>query len=257
MYREIAIAGLGTLWVSEADGSAARIPADGCADIILRDDELVVAGPSTRWVEARGSARLPTVGLRFAPGFAGAALAIDPTEARDRVLPASELLAKEVRERGERALRSLLVPGALREAAATIPRELGMDLDPTQPARVDLRWIPEVRAAARREEPFARLSARLGYSERQLRRRMLHTFGYGYAALRRVLRSERARDLIGRGVTLAEAAELAGYADQSHLAREFARVIGVTPSQLAAAKDSRRREQVGTNKGKGRTKARS
>ncbi|WP_449282261.1 helix-turn-helix domain-containing protein [Leucobacter sp.] len=241
MYRETVIPGLGTLWVSSPGGAAARIPADGCADIILRDDELIVAGPSTRWLLARGSAELPTVGLRFAPGLAGARLAIDPSAARDRIVPARELLAPAVAERGHRALRSVLTERCpahaesptertLREAARALPLVLG-----AEPTPAEQRWSATVRAAARREEPLARLADRLGYSERQVRRRMLLSFGFGYAALRRVLRAEDAGRLIRAGAAPAEAAGLAGYADQSHLTREFQRVSGLTPAQLAAA----------------------
>ncbi|MBK0418009.1 helix-turn-helix domain-containing protein [Leucobacter sp. CSA1] len=63
---------------------------------------------------------------------------------------------------------------------------------------------------------------------------MLQAFGYGYAALRRVLRAERARRLILAGSSPATAAQLAGYADQPHLTREFRRMIGASPAQLAA-----------------------
>ncbi|RGE17911.1 hypothetical protein [Leucobacter sp. wl10] len=48
----------------------------------------VVAGPFTRWMPARGSQSGGTVGLRSAPGWAGAALAGDPEPLRDLLLPA-------------------------------------------------------------------------------------------------------------------------------------------------------------------------
>ena len=262
MYCETPIPGLGTLWISSPAEGATTISADGCADIILRDDQLIVAGPSTRWLLARGSEQHPTVGLRFFPGLAGAGLGIDAFELRDRILPAQGLLPAALAERGERALRALLgaaespaargpqegptsgapdlsraaesrYAGRLRDAARAVPRELALHSEARR-----LRWVDEVRGAALRAEPLPRLARRLGYSERQLRRRMLQTFGYGYASLRRVLRAERARDLILRGAPLATAASLAGYADQSHMAREFGRVIGAAPAQLAAASGS-------------------
>lgn len=263
MYRETPVPGLGTLWISSPAAGATTISADGCADIILRDDQLIVAGPSTRWLLARGSEQHPTVGLRFSPGLAGADLGIDAFELRDRILPAGGLLPTALAERGERALRALLgaaespaargpqderptngAPdlsraaesghaGRLRDAARAVPRELALHSEARR-----LRWVDEVRAAALRADPLPRLARRLGYSERQLRRRMLQSFGYGYASLRRVLRAERARDLILRGAPLAVAASLAEYADQSHMTREFGRVIGAAPAQLAAASGS-------------------
>ncbi|WP_116137848.1 AraC family transcriptional regulator [Trinickia diaoshuihuensis] len=44
-----------------------------------------------------------------------------------------------------------------------------------------------------------------------------------------------ARRLIERGLPLAEAAAGAGFADQSHMTRAFARAFGITPSQYAGA----------------------
>lgn len=248
MYSEVAVPGLGVLWRSHDRPEATVIPADGCADIILRDDELIVAGPSTRWLLARGGADGSAVGLRFEPGLAGRVLGIDPSELRDIVTTAREALGTRRARRGESALRALLAagepagsaegrshPGAgngvLREATRSSSHPLDLDLDsPT------LDWTAEVRAAAARGEPSARLARRLGYSERQLRRRMLQSFGYGYSSLRRILRAERARDALRTGAAPAVAAQIAGYADQSHLTREFRRVVGFTPRQFAAGR---------------------
>lgn len=65
MYREAVIPGLGTLWASDPSGAVSRIPADGCADIILRDDELIVAGPAS--AEQRWSAAVRAAALREEP----------------------------------------------------------------------------------------------------------------------------------------------------------------------------------------------
>lgn len=227
MYREVAIPGLGILWMSGPSEHATTIPADGCADLILRDDELIVAGPSTRWLVARGSRRGPTVGLRFTPGFAGALLGVEPTEVRDRITLARDLLSASLTGRGERALRAPLSTRSLHEAAGAVAGTLDLD-----PDLADLRWTAIVSAAASRSEPLPQLAARLGYSERQLRRRMQQSFGYGYAVLRGVLRAERARGMIVGGAVPAAVAQRAGYADQSHMTRDFARIIRSTPAQL-------------------------
>jgi AraC-like DNA-binding protein len=52
-------------------------------------------------------------------------------------------------------------------------------------------------------------------------------FGYGAKTLGRVLRMQRALALARGGVRPADAAARAGYADQSHLARDVKEMAGV------------------------------
>jgi AraC-like DNA-binding protein len=47
-------------------------------------------------------------------------------------------------------------------------------------------------------------------------------------------RLQRARRLLLQGVSLAEAAFACGFADQSHLTRQFRRAYGVTPGRWRA-----------------------
>lgn len=51
------------------------------------------------------------------------------------------------------------------------------------------------------------------------------------------LRLERARDLIGAGYNLTDAALLAGFSDQSHLTRRFKKRYGVTPGKYKEQKN--------------------
>jgi AraC-like DNA-binding protein len=61
-------------------------------------------------------------------------------------------------------------------------------------------------------------------------RRALGTTPHAYAILCRV---ERARALLARGASAAEAAARAGFADQAHMTRQFKRQFGLTPSAYA------------------------
>jgi AraC-like DNA-binding protein len=62
-------------------------------------------------------------------------------------------------------------------------------------------------------------------------RACLGTSPYRYLVMRRL---ERARALIRRGSPLAEAAIASGFADQSHMTRQFKRAYGLSPGRWAA-----------------------
>jgi len=64
-----------------------------------------------------------------------------------------------------------------------------------------------------------------------LARRYRRHFGRSPAAAIRQARADRATAFLKRGVDLAELAARAGYADQSHLTREFVTVYGLTPGR--------------------------
>jgi AraC-like DNA-binding protein len=82
---------------------------------------------------------------------------------------------------------------------------------------------------------LADLAAEAGLSRYQLLRSFRADVGmppYAWLAQHRVA---RARLLLDRGHRPAEAAALAGFADQAHLTRWFRRVVGVTPGAYAAS----------------------
>ena len=72
----------------------------------------------------------------------------------------------------------------------------------------------------------------LGYSTRQLHRRLLPVFGYGPQHLGRVLRLVRAVVDADDGHPWSDVAQRAGYVDQAHLVREVRALAGVTPTEL-------------------------
>lgn len=259
MYSEWGIPGVGVVWRSAGDAATHTLPADGSADLILRDDLLIVAGPSTRAFAAQGSDGGATLGIRFLPGLAGAALRLPADRVRDQQLEAEDALDPAVIRRGITALRRIRrltepngadawspggpdgatrtglvgLPRLNREMARVVHLALGADL---HDRLMERRWAERARQSAVRGESARELARILGYSERQLQRRMNAEFGYGVAALRRILRVERAQQLILAGHPLAEVAVACGWTDQAHLTREFARVAGLTPGRWAAAR---------------------
>jgi AraC-like DNA-binding protein len=72
-----------------------------------------------------------------------------------------------------------------------------------------------------------------GRSLRSVQRRTLRATGLTLATIRQIDRARQAAKLLGRGVPIADAVGLAGYADHAHLARSIRRFIGQTPRQIA------------------------
>ncbi|SDQ31043.1 helix-turn-helix domain-containing protein [Leucobacter chromiiresistens] len=277
MYTERVVAGLGVLWRVEQPAAPAAlapgapldlrstiVPADGCADFVLRGDELHVAGPSTTWMRTQLDLHGPTVGLRFAPGTAAAALRRPVADLRDVLVPAADAVDAAVARRVAAALRAI----ASRSSAHATGRIAGGRSTPAgTSARVadDDRvhaiaratgaagpiacssegWARMVLRAADRAESLGAIAFRLGWSERHLHRKMLAEFGYGYAALRRLRRGLRARAAMHSGAALALVAEQAGYSDQSHFTREFARLNGESPAAYLRSRQTGGRSESG------------
>lgn len=82
---------------------------------------------------------------------------------------------------------------------------------------------------------LAELAAETGLSRFQLLRGFAHEMGLPPHAYRMQRRIVLARQSIARGAALADAAAVAGFADQSHMTRAFVRLLGVTPANYAAA----------------------
>jgi AraC-like DNA-binding protein len=74
------------------------------------------------------------------------------------------------------------------------------------------------------------LAAAAGRSRFTVHRAFVSAYGMAPSDYQRQLRLRAARALIARGTPISEAAAQAGFADQSHLTRWFARCYGVTPA---------------------------
>jgi AraC-like DNA-binding protein len=194
---------------------------DGCMDLVWTGGQLLVAGPDTGPHPARREPGVLDAGLRFAPGRLPALLGVPAAALRDQRVPLQELH-----------------PGLARRAAARLeqggsPAAVLAALVPALPGEPGPPALRVVAALVASGTSAAATADRLGWTERSLHRRCLAAFGYGPALLRRVLRFRRASALLYAGVPIAEAAAVAGYADQPHLSREVRALAGVAPGQLA------------------------
>jgi AraC-like DNA-binding protein len=82
--------------------------------------------------------------------------------------------------------------------------------------------------------PIATLAGEMGWSGRHLTGRFRAELGLGPKQAARLARFDRARRAVRPGVLLADVAAGHGYADQSHLVRDFQAFAGCSPSRWLA-----------------------
>lgn len=222
-YREVAPApelrSLVTCYWSIADGDLEhRVLPDGCIDILLADGRAEVVGTMTRAVTSGARA---VMGIRFRPGEAARLLPAAPRELTDR----SATLAELSRDGSE------LEDALHRFDPEALDRILGRWLR-SQALAADLRVRTAADLLANGSTVRAAASA-TALSERQLARRFGARVGIGPKTFARVMRLQRAAHALGCGTTPADAATIAGYADQAHFTRDAVALAGVTPRLLA------------------------
>jgi hypothetical protein len=77
-------------------------------------------------------------------------------------------------------------------------------------------------------------------SLRHVQRRFLRATGLTHGAVHQIQRARHATLLLQSGVSILDTADLAGYADQSHLTRSLKRYVGKTPGQLLSGGEQAR-----------------
>jgi AraC-like DNA-binding protein len=204
---------------------------DGRVDLVwVPGGEPLVAGPQTRFVPRPLAPPFTAVGVRFHPGVAPPLLGLPAGELVDLHVPLAQVdtaRAAQLRRR----LPALAGPDdAPRVIASALPRWIAAaEPDPALRAAVRLLDL----AGATVDE----VARRVGFSERELRRRFGGAVGYGPKMLQRVLRFQRMLAALGQGDRrtgdLAGIAASSGYSDQAHMTRETRDLAGITPSRLA------------------------
>jgi len=217
------------LWTSVAQGGGPMLVLpDGCTDLIWQPGAgTVVAGPDTGPAPSEPVPGTLVVGVRLRPGAGGAVLGMPLSELRDQRVELAEVIPAADRR----------LPGDLSEGVALgrLTALVGARLAEAPPDGLAVAAASRLAAAQDgRSSRTGELAAELGVSERQLRRRCLDAVGYGPKTLYRILRFRRFVSLVDAGAPfdLAQAAAVAGYADQAHLTRETGRLAGLTPTAL-------------------------
>ncbi len=105
----------------------------------------------------------------------------------------------------------------------------------TRPPPTDVAWALGRLHATRGRIGVARLAEEAGCSRKHLTVRFAREFGLPPKAMGRVLRFDHALQRLRHGgfASWAELAARCGYADQSHLGREFRAIAGDSPLALA------------------------
>jgi AraC-like DNA-binding protein len=227
-----------------------RILPDGCIELVChfgdrflavsRDGlpspqaSCFVVGVLTSPLTVVQSGRADTMGVRFRPGCAHRFIPCPLTALTDRAVDLDDLWGAAARDLWERlaaapddSARIALVSGALRERLARA------DTDRVTAAAVaDL-----VRSGGRAS--VAAIAARTGVTTRHLQRRFAQRVGASPKMLARILRFQNTLRLRLTGpderTDWVRVACECGYADQSHLIRDYAEFAGETPASLRAA----------------------
>ncbi|WP_307789256.1 AraC family transcriptional regulator [Glycomyces salinus] len=234
-YEERAVrGGLGDwspcLWVRRVPSSGAagsRIVPDGCVDLIWIRGRLEVAGPDSSYRDVALEAGDLIAGVRLRPGASRLLLGETPaTAVLDSQVELDRLWGSGARELVDLAAAQSDPWRVAQLLAGVLSDRLGRH----GPDRVAVA----VAEALDRPRPpsIARLAWEMGFSERQLRRRVLAAAGYGPKTLEQILRFRRAVAASGPEPDWARIAAEQGYADQAHLSRQVRRWSGAAPREL-------------------------
>ncbi|KAB2352802.1 helix-turn-helix transcriptional regulator [Actinomadura rudentiformis] len=110
-----------------------------------------------------------------------------------------------------------------------------LEVGPSPDAEVREAW--RLLAATDGQTPVAVLAGEVGWSRKHLTHRFKEQVGLSPKVMARVLRFQRAVELMSRGVpNWVDIAVTCGYYDQAHLNREFRALAGCTPTELLAAR---------------------
>lgn len=187
----------------------------------------IVTGPHTGPVVTTLAPDTHVVGIRFRPGAASAVLGVPAAELLDLRVGLDDLWGASAAVLAER-LAEAATP---EDAAALLEAEVLH-----RAAGPDPLVAEAVKALhARQPRGVSALAGELWMSDRQLRRRIVSGLGFGPKMYQRIVRFQlfiALATMRSGNRDLARLASDAGFADQSHLTRESARLSGLSPMRL-------------------------
>jgi AraC-like DNA-binding protein len=219
-------------WQHGGRGDALRVLPDGCMDFWfdLETGDARLIGSMTAAAVVPVPARARYFGVRFRPGVAAEYVADAVRDFVDGDAPLGDVTHAQRSALGERIAEA-------KDHAARVALVSQFVLAPSSRVRAADHRVRRAMRRIQRDPKGAyvrTVAAELGLSERQLERLFTERLGYGPKQFARIMRLERAVALMQtplRGQAALAAA--AGYADESHLIREFRALAGATPAELA------------------------
>jgi AraC-like DNA-binding protein len=229
-----------TTRVDDPSPSFTRVLPDGCSDVIFdfapapSRPRTSIVGAMTRAVEVEGNGPADLLGVRFRPGAAASFLRLPLCEVTDAAVDVEAL-----GEGWSAPSRRIHAVESHDEWVALLSAELAARLRaPTDGDRViAAAWtrLHETAGAVTVRE----LAAGLGVGERRLQRWFDERVGLTPKQAARIARFRRvvALMLAAPARPLGRVALEAGYYDQPHFNREFARLAGVSPEAWRRERD--------------------
>lgn len=225
------------------DGLSEPIFPDGHVEVVVHlgrrpreatgdpQPEVMVVGQMTAALRLEQTAGMHAVGIRFTPAGARKWLELPLSECTNRILPFDA-----VNQRAARAFQDALHRGGglegSRDDLETALRHTRRERWSASPA------LGRAVAIATASHGLARvdsLSAVSGLSVRQLERQFLEQVGLGPKRFTSICRLQRALTYLREGLTPVDVAQMCGFADQAHLARQFRRVAGAPAGRVSLA----------------------
>jgi AraC-like DNA-binding protein len=188
---------------------------DVCCDLVWQRDKLVVSGPLSRGRPSTSTGE-PTQLLNLDPLVARAWLGVPLDHLTNYDIPIEDVAPD---------MAGMLSEAFFNGSVAKLVRPVG-------PPPLAHRRVAIAAAVLRTGRPVLDAARRAELSVRQLERLFLDAYGLSPVQYRRILRFRRSVKALREGETLAGAAALTGFVDQSHFSREVLDLMGHSPGAL-------------------------
>jgi AraC-like DNA-binding protein len=209
-------------------GAPWRVASSATGSTDTHDSFFAGLGERSSFVAAAGPASCMQV--NFTPLGAHVFLGLPMHELANRIVPLDDVLPRTVRGLGARIEAATSWEERFDLLDAIFLAQLASARAPS----TDVAWAWTALARTHGRAPIGWICDRLGRSRRHLAQRFREQVGLPPKTVARILRFERAVELLGtREIGLAELAFACGYYDQAHLNRDFRQFAGTSPGSFA------------------------